>query len=81
MIEIVLVVLVGGLNLLAFFMGAKITQKVYEKEKLEVRIESKEERQFKKEKIEKNIQKEKDMEKSLRNLDSYNGDEIGQEDF
>jgi len=78
---IILVVLMGGMNLLAFLIGAKTAQKVDKGEEIKlptinpVKIyqEHMEHEQSKKE--------QEELEINMYNINNYKGDGIGQKDF
>jgi hypothetical protein len=78
---IILVVLMGGMNLLAFLIGAKTAQKVDKGEEIKLPTinpmkayqEYAEQRELKKE--------QEEHETNMYNIDNYRGDGTGQKDF
>lgn len=76
---IILVLLMGGMNLLAFLIGAKTGQKVVNKEPIELPSPVTIYREHK-EKAEARIEQEK-INKMLDNINNYTGDGTGQKDI
>lgn len=79
MINIVLIISIGFMNILCFFIGAKIGQKVINKEEIKMPnpIETIKEYKIKDEEL-----KEQEIMKiNLENIDNYNGDSIGQKEI
>lgn len=76
---IILVLLMGGMNLLAFLIGAKTGQKVVNKEPIELPTPVTIYREHK-EKAEARIEQEK-INKMLDNINNYTGDGTGQKDI
>lgn len=81
--NILLVLIVGGINLLSFYLGSKANRKV-EKEQKEMTINPV--KMYQKAKEEKKIKEEKEREQqiltaNLENIENYSGDGIGQRDI
>ena len=79
---VLIIVSIGIMNILCFFIGARVGQKVVRQEKIElnpikVLNKSKEER---KEKKEKELEDEY-IKTVMYNIDNYNGTSIGQKDI
>lgn len=69
--EIVLIMLVGILELLAFVIGARVGQKVVKNEEIEIPTPRKVYKNFKNEKKSQEMQSE--LEKNLKAIDEYRG--------
>lgn len=78
--ELILIVVVGIMNLLCFYFGAKIGQKVVNKE--EVKILPDPIQTYQKHQAKKEQEKEAEiMDTILENIDAYDGTGIGQKDI
>lgn len=82
---IILMISISVLNIVCFFIGAMIGQKVINKEQLEIpelnpinRHKEKERKEVMQEYVNK---QEQEFFKNLRNIDNYNGSSFGQENF
>lgn len=79
MINIVLIISIGFMNILCFFIGAKIGQKVINKEEIKIPNPIEE---IKKYKVRDEELKEQEiMRINLENIDNYTGDSIGQKEI
>lgn len=76
---IILILLVGGLNLLAFLIGARVGQKVVNKEPIELPSPVTIYREHK-EKAEARVEQER-LNVMLENINNYTGDGTGQKDI
>lgn len=79
--EIILILITGAMNILCFYFGAKIGQKVVNKE--EIKLDIKTPTQIVREhEVRKEIKKEQEIEETiLHNIDVYDGTSIGQKDI
>ena len=79
MINIVLIISIGFMNILCFFIGAKIGQKVINKEEIKIPNPIEE---IKNHKVRDEELKEQEiMRINLENIDNYTGDSIGQKEI
>lgn len=76
---IALITTISILNIVCFFIGAKVGQKVINKEPLEIPTPMKVIDEYK-ERVERNKQLE-EMTDNLENINNYTGDGIGQKDI
>ena len=79
---IILVLLMGGLNLLAFLIGARTAQKVQRNETVELPKIKTIPEFFNNFKEKKEIEKQREIEKTnWENVNNYRGDSLGQKDI
>lgn len=78
---IILVLLMGGLNLLAFLIGARTAQKVDKGEEITLPSINPMEIYRKREEQRENDEKQKEHETNMYNINNYTGDSTGQKDF
>lgn len=78
------ILLVGIFMLLAFFMGVKLTQQIYNDKEVSFEvnpIKAIQEERKAKERAEKLDKIEREYQINLENIENYNGDATGQKDF
>lgn len=85
LIIILLIIIVSILNIVCFFIGAVVGQKVVNGERLQIPemnpIIRHAEKKKQKKLTEEHDKQEENFLKNLRNIDNYNGTSFGQEDF
>lgn len=78
---IILVLLMGGMNLLAFLIGARIAQKVDKGEEIQLPTVNPMEIYKRHTEQRENDEKQREHETNMYNINNYTGDATGQKDF